>query len=107
MHNRECGFTSASMTTDQKFAVAVCDRIVSKPYHVEEVLARRAIVFDVNTLQVIGSFAISQMILREHGEEEDVWTATPVPAIWHGPGKLAVAVPDGSNTIRLHSFSME
>lgn len=107
IHNRECGFTSASITTDQRFAVAVCDRIVSKPYHVEEVLARKAVVFDVDTLQVIGSFPISQMILREHGDEEDVWTATPVPAIWHGTDKLVVAVPEGSNTIRLHSLSLE
>jgi hypothetical protein len=107
IHNRECGFSRASITTDHRFAVAVCEKIVSKPYHVEEILARKAIVFDANTLEVIGSFPISQMVLKEHGEEEDIWTATPVPAIWHGENKLIIAVPEGSNTIKLHSLSLQ
>ena len=104
---RDCGVAKAALTLDRQFAVAVCERTVRDNFHHEKNFSRKAMVLEASTLKVLNSFPVSAMTLVEHGPEaEDVWTASPSPAIWHGKNGLLVGLPDSSSTIKLYSLPL-
>ena len=105
---RDCGPAKAALTADRQFAVAICERPIRDEIHREQTLSRRAIVFEVNTLKVLCSVPVSSVTIREHGADpEDVWFASPSPAIWRGNSELLVAIPDSSSSIKLHTVSLQ
>ena len=102
---RDCGVASAALSNDGEFAVAVCERTVRDDFRHEKNFSRKGLVLEVNTLRVMNSFSVSAMTLVEHGSDsEEIWAASPSPAIWRGQDGLLVAVPDSSSTIKIYSL---
>jgi hypothetical protein len=107
-YSNECGFTRASITADRQFAVAVCERIDLNKQHPSEVVLRKAVVFEVETLKTVDSFLISCSGVEERAPQgEDVWVAIPAPVIWHGGDKLVVAYPEFPDSIKTHTILLK
>lgn len=105
IHNDECGFVWADLSSDRQFGVAICDRTGLDEAHFGETLRRQAIVFEVGTFKVIASIPTSPNVIKERGEERaDFWTAIPTPALWHGNNRLLLALPGFPDSISLYSI---
>ena len=105
---RDCGPAKAALTEDRQYGVAICERIITDEFRHERGWTRKAIIFEVNSLKVLRYLPASGMTLKERGSDpEDVWFASPSPAIWRGKDELLVALPDSSSTIKLYTVSLQ
>jgi len=106
LHNPECGFAGASLSPDQQVGVAVCERTGSDEEHLGETLRRDAVVFEVETLKVIGTIPMSKLSVKERGPgRDDLWVAVPSPVVWHGKDIVLLAIPDFPDLINLYSIA--
>jgi hypothetical protein len=106
LQNHGCGFVRGVMSWDLQVGIAVCEKTGLDEAHFGETLRREAVVFDAKTLKAIATIPMSQLSLKERGSrDKDFWVTTPSPAIWHGDGRVFVAIPDFSNSISLYSIS--
>ena len=106
LHNPECGFVGASLSPDQQVGVAVCERTGSDEEQLGETLRRDAVVFEVETLKVIGTIPMSKLSVKERGPgRDDLWVAVPSPVVWHGKDSVLLAIPDFPDLINLYAIA--
>lgn len=106
LQNPDCGFVRASLSWDQQVGAAVCERTGLDESHFGETLRREAVVFEVKTLKVLATIPMSRMSVKERGPRRgDLWVAAPSPAVWHGKGRVQVAIPDFPDSINLYAVA--
>lgn len=105
LHNPECGFVRASLSSDQQVGVAECTRTGLDEPHFGQTLRRDAVVFEVKTLKVVATIPMSRASVKERGPVRgDLWVASPSCAVWHGKQRVLVAVSDFPDSITVYSI---
>ncbi len=106
LYEADCGFVTASFSSDEKYGVAICDRTGMGEADFGKTRERKAVVFDTQKLAFISAIPLPTQSLRAGAGTPQVRTAYPLPAIWHDGRRLLIAVPDWSGAVILHALTI-
>jgi len=101
-----CGFVSVRLSPDEKYGVAVCEKTGATEWSFGKTLERKAVIFDVQTMNPIKSIPLSKLSFKTSIGTDDERLWFPQPAIYDSEHTLWVAVPEFSGIIRLQAIPL-
>lgn len=92
-----CGVREVSLSPNQVYAVALCDRTSQSELFAGATIVRKFFVFETKTLKPLFQLSFSQLRIFEYVHYE--------MALWYDDGKIFLALLASSNKLRIYEFA--
>lgn len=106
LNGPDCGFTSAHLSPDEKYGVAVCEKTGSTEWTFGKTLERKAVIFNLQTMAFVKTFPLPKMGLKTSSGTENVRLWYPQPMVWNSGQLILVDVPDLSGTVTMQELAV-
>ena len=106
LNGPDCGFTSAHLSPDEKYGVAVCEKTGSTEWTFGKTLERKAVIFNLQTMAFVKTFPLPKMGLKTSSGKENVRLWYPQPMVWNSGQLILVDVPDLSGTVTIQELAV-
>jgi len=88
----DCGVRNVVTTPDQLYGAAVCLSQNLGEWRFGSLASSTAVIFEVKTLKILGRVSLDKRLM-------------PEVALWHGAGRISIAVQSSSNKVGVYEIS--